>query len=42
MLLKEPALAREWGEAGRRTVLERFSIERFVDDWLELLREWAG
>lgn len=38
-LLEDPGLAREWGEAGRRTALERFSSERFVDDWLRLLRE---
>lgn len=32
-LLHEPALAREWGLAGRRTALARFSIDRFVADW---------
>ena len=32
-LLHEPALAREWGDAGRRTALRRFSLERFIDDW---------
>jgi glycosyltransferase involved in cell wall biosynthesis len=37
-LLQDPSLAREIGEAGRRTALARFSIERFVDDWLALLR----
>lgn len=41
-LLADPALAREIGEQGRRSALERFSIERFVADWLELLREAAG
>ncbi|MBO1113773.1 glycosyltransferase [Bordetella petrii] len=32
-LLHDPALAREWGQAGRRTALRRFAIERFVADW---------
>ncbi|MDN3922345.1 glycosyltransferase family 4 protein [Roseateles violae] len=36
-LLREPALAREWGEAGRRTARERFGIDRFVADWLAAL-----
>lgn len=38
-LLRDPALAREIGAAGRRTALERFGIGRFVEDWLELLRQ---
>lgn len=38
-LLADPGLAREIGEAGRQTALERFSIERFVQDWLRALRE---
>ncbi|CAM4107395.1 glycosyltransferase [Bordetella tumulicola] len=32
-LLQDPELAREWGRAGRRTALRRFSISRFVADW---------
>jgi len=32
-LIKEPGLAREWGEAGRLTAMKRFSIDRFVEDW---------
>ncbi|MBI5271728.1 MAG: glycosyltransferase family 4 protein [Burkholderiales bacterium] len=32
-LLADPGLARELGEAGRRTAEERFAIERFVADW---------
>jgi len=32
-LLEEPALAREWGLAGRSTALRRFSLDRFVSDW---------
>ncbi len=38
-LLREPGLAREIGEAGRRTAIERFSIDRFVNDWLRVFRE---
>lgn len=41
-LIERPDLARELGEAGRRTALERFSIERFVDDWLDALRDWTA
>jgi glycosyltransferase involved in cell wall biosynthesis len=32
-LLREPGLAREWGERGRHTAIERFGIARFVNDW---------
>jgi hypothetical protein len=32
-LLEFPELARTWGEAARRTVQERFSIDRFVAAW---------
>ena len=32
-LLLFPELARTWGEAARRTVQERFSIDRFVAAW---------
>ncbi len=35
-LLDEPELARAWGAAGRETALERFGIERFVDDWINV------
>ncbi|HEY9068266.1 MAG TPA: glycosyltransferase family 4 protein [Burkholderiaceae bacterium] len=38
-LLGDIALARRLGAAGRRTALERFTIERFVDDWMRALRE---
>jgi len=38
-LLADPAEARRLGEAGRRTALERFGIERFVGDWLSALHE---
>jgi glycosyltransferase involved in cell wall biosynthesis len=32
-LLANPEAARELGAQARRTALERFSIQRFVDDW---------
>lgn len=38
-LIRDPALARDWGEAARRTALERFNIERFVSDWCAVLAE---
>jgi glycosyltransferase involved in cell wall biosynthesis len=41
-LLDDHALARELGEAGRRMAMERFSIARFVDDWLKVLRDVAA
>jgi glycosyltransferase involved in cell wall biosynthesis len=41
-LLADPDLAREVGAAGRATALERFSIERFVADWDDLLRSVCG
>lgn len=37
LLLHDPDLAREWGAAGRQTAIERFSITRFVADWLRTL-----
>lgn len=36
-LLDDPGLAREWGEAARATALQRFGIQRFVDDWCKTL-----
>ncbi|MES2887195.1 MAG: glycosyltransferase family 4 protein [Pseudomonadota bacterium] len=41
-LIANPGLARHWGEAARRTALERFAIERFVDDWLRTFNEVTG
>ena len=38
-LRRDPPLARALGEAGRRTACERYSIDRFVDDWLTLLAD---
>jgi glycosyltransferase involved in cell wall biosynthesis len=33
-LLRDPALARRWGEAAQETARTRFGIDRFVADWL--------
>lgn len=41
-LLRNPARAQALGEAGRRTAIERFSIDRFVSDWVTVLREVTG
>jgi glycosyltransferase involved in cell wall biosynthesis len=38
-LLDEPGEARRMGAAGRRYARDRFHIDRFVDDWLRVLRE---
>jgi hypothetical protein len=37
-LLKDPALAHEWGNQARRTAQERFDIHRFAHDWNQVLR----
>jgi glycosyltransferase involved in cell wall biosynthesis len=41
-LIGDRDLARRWGQAARETALRRFSIERFVADWMALLEEYAG
>lgn len=41
-LIDEPELARRWGEAGRRTAVQRFGIERFIEDWLVVIAEVTG
>ncbi len=41
VLLEDPALAARWGEAARKTALERFSIQRFASEWDQLLRRVA-
>lgn len=41
-LLRDPGLAREIGEAGRRRAAERFSIERFSREWDEAFRLATG
>src|SRR3712207_2788020 len=38
-LLKDPGLARRLGDAGRETARERFGIERFAREWLDVLHE---
>lgn len=40
-LLRDPGLAAQWGDAGRRTAEERFGIGRFVDDWVRVLADVA-
>lgn len=37
-LLADKELARRWGEGARKIALERFSIDRFVNDWERTLR----
>jgi glycosyltransferase involved in cell wall biosynthesis len=41
-LIDEPDEARERGNAARTAALERYSLERFLADWDELLEEAAG
>jgi hypothetical protein len=41
-LLRDPALARRLGDAGRRRARERFGIRRFAADWDAALRLVAG
>lgn len=38
LLLRDEGLARKLGEAARRTVVEHFSMQRFVSRWDEVLR----
>ena len=38
-LIAEPGLARELGQAARRTAEERFAIERFIADWNDVLAQ---
>lgn len=38
-LLRDPALARSWGERGRQLARERFGIDRFVADWMQAIHE---
>jgi Glycosyl transferases group 1 len=41
-LQRDPALARQWGAAARRTAFERFGIDRFVADWQATLADVTG
>lgn len=41
-LLAEPALAKAWGQAARKTAQQRFSIERYISDWNDIFRLLTG
>lgn len=41
-LIDSPGDAARMGSSARRIALERFNIERFVDDWLRAFRDVAG
>lgn len=41
-LLRDRALAAAWGSAGQRLARERFGIDRFVTDWLDVFADVAG
>ena len=36
-LVADPDLAERWGREARATALRRFHIDRFVNDWMDLL-----
>jgi glycosyltransferase involved in cell wall biosynthesis len=38
-LLRDPALARQWGENARRTAQQRFGFGRFMDEWNQALHQ---
>ena len=42
LLLRDPELARKYGEAARETVEQNYSLEFFTDIYLELYRQLAG
>jgi Glycosyl transferases group 1 len=39
--MRDPALARHCGKEARTAALERFGLQRFLNDWDELLDSWA-
>lgn len=41
-LIRDPQLARQLGEQGRRRAMERFHIDRFVSDWNAALADVTG
>lgn len=41
-LLQEPDFARKIGEAGRRTIQQRYNLDRFVQSWNKLLNKTIG
>lgn len=42
LLLKDQKLAKEIGERGRQTVIEKFGLDRFVNEWNDVFNEVAG
>jgi glycosyltransferase involved in cell wall biosynthesis len=42
LLLEDAGLCRKLGEAARQTILERFSMDRFVANWNSILHEAAA
>jgi hypothetical protein len=38
-LLRDPGEARRLGQGARRTALERFHIDRFAQDWHDVLQQ---
>lgn len=38
-LIADPELARRWGEAGRRTAMRRFGMDRYIADWLDVIEQ---
>jgi glycosyltransferase involved in cell wall biosynthesis len=41
-LLKDPALRKQFGEAGRERVVEYFGVDRLVEGTLEVYRQVTG
>jgi glycosyltransferase involved in cell wall biosynthesis len=41
-LLEKPDLARKIGEAGRKTIQQKYNLQRFVDNWNDLLYSTIG
>ncbi|MBL4675084.1 MAG: glycosyltransferase family 4 protein [Mucilaginibacter sp.] len=39
LLIKDPELAREIGNNGRKVAIQRFSIQRFTNDWEQLFNQ---
>jgi len=37
MLLNNPELARKLGDEARKTIVEKFGLERFIENWNDLL-----
>jgi len=40
--MADPDEAREWGVRARRAALDRYSLERFLTNWDDLLGELTG